>query len=522
MVTEVKSFQDILDIVRRRRWSIFIPMVVIFLGALIVAFSLPRKYLSTATMLIEAQEVPSEYVRANITSFADQRLQTINQRIMGTPKLLELINRFKLYTELKDRLTLDEIVEKMRKKDIQFQTISADVIDPRSGSTAKATIAFSVSFQGPSPEVAQRVASELSSLYVEENLKGREQQSQGTTTFLGDEMKSIQTDLAGIEARIAAYKQRNINTLPELTQINMQVFDTVDRDIRQLSDNLRTLKEKEEGLQAQLDNTPRDFSSTEKESLKQLKIHLIELQSRYSDTYPDVVKAREQIREMERQMKATNQDTNGNKADNPAYITLTSQLAGTHSEIESVKRQVVDLTRKRNSYQGRIFATPRVEEGYKSLVLERNNLQQKYDDLSRKAMEARVAHGMEKEQLGERFTLIDPARVPDKPASPNVPAIILIGLVLGIGSGVGLGAILEFGDQTMRSADELAAVSGFPVLATIPEIIIAKDQKKDKSKLLLIVGGVALVALVGIVLVHFFVMDLDILWAKVSRKLQAL
>jgi uncharacterized protein involved in exopolysaccharide biosynthesis len=302
VVSEVKSFQDIIDIVRRRRLSIAIPAAVIFLIAAITAFSLPRIYRSTATMLIEAQDVPNEYVRANITSFADQRLQAINQRIMGTPKLLDLINRFKLYADLKDKITTDEIVEKMRKKDIQFNTISADVIDPRSGNPAKATIAFSVSFQSPSPEAAQQVANELSSLYIEENLKGREQQSQGTSNFLSEELKQIQASLADVEGRIAAFKQRNINTLPELTQINMQVYDQTDRDIRQLTDQLRTAKEKEEALNSQLANTSSELSSSEKENLKQLKMRLIDLQSRYSDNYPDVAKTKAEIREAERQL----------------------------------------------------------------------------------------------------------------------------------------------------------------------------------------------------------------------------
>jgi polysaccharide biosynthesis transport protein len=519
VATEVKTFQDIIDIVRRRRWSIIAPAAAIFLVAAVVAVSLPRKYLSTATILIEAQEVPSEYVRANITSYADQRLQTINQRIMGTPKLLELINRFKLYADLKDQLSTDEIVDRMRKKDIRFSTISADVVDPRSGRPAQATIAFSVSYSGSNPDIAQRVANELSSLYIEENLKGREQQSQGTSNFLADEMKTIQASLADIESRMASFKQKNITTLPELTQINMQAYDQADRDVRQLTDQLRTAREKEEALAAQLANTPKDLSSTEKDNLKQLKMRLIDLQSRYSDSYPDVIKTKAEIKEAERQLRSANPDSPGTKGDNPAYVTLASQRAGIQSEIASLKRQLADLGRKRDSYQGRIFATPRVEEGYKSLLVERNNLQQKYDDLSKKAMEAKVAHGMEKEQLGERFTLVDPARAPEKPASPNVPAILLIGLILGIGSGVGCAAIREAGDQSVRSAEALTFLTGLPVLATIPEIVTVNDEHNKKRSYSIVIAATASALVLGFVLFHFLVMDIDVLWAKIARKL---
>lgn len=519
MSREVTGIYDVIDIVKRRKWFILWPAVVLFIISAVIAYSIPRKYRSTATILIEAQEVPTEYVKANITSFADQRLQTINQRIMGTPKLLDVINRFNLYSDLKSSLTMDEIVDKMRKKDMLFKTISADVVDPRSGQPAQATIAFSIGFEASSPEIAQQIANELSSLYMAENLKAREQQSQGTSKFLSDEMKLVQQNLASIEASIAGFKQQNIHTLPELNQVNMQAFEQTDRDIRQLTDQLRTLREKEVNFQTQLTSTPAEMSTTDKESLKQLKLRLLDLKSRFSDKYPDVVKTKSEINALERQIKANSNDISEANPDNPAYIALSSQLASTRSEIESLKRQITDLTKKKESYQGRLIASPRVEEGYKSLLVQRNNLQQKYDDLSRKVMEAKVAHGMEKEQLGERFTLVDPARVPEKPASPNVPAILLIGLVLGICSGIGAAAIKEAGDQTVRSAEELNDATGFQVLATIPEIVSDDDLFAAGKKRRLYIVTALLGFVVVIMVFNFMIMDLDVLWAKAARKL---
>lgn len=518
MEAEIKSVAELIALVKRRKWSIIVPAVTIFLLAALVAFALPKKYRSTATILIEAQEVPNDYVKANITSFADQRLQTINQRIMGAPKLLEMIQRFRLYENKKQSWTMDEIVDRMRNKDIKFTTISADVLDPRSGRPAQATIAFSVSYAGATPESAQQVANELSSLYMGENLKVREQQSEGTSKFLTDEMKTVQASLSAIEARIAAFKQRNINSLPELSQVNMQAFEQTDRDIRQLTDQLRTLKEKEGYIQSQLASTPPELVSNDKETLRQLRVYLVELKSKFSDEYPDVVKTKSQINELEQQLKV-NKGGRGDKPDNPAYVTLASQLAGTQSEIESAKRQIAESIRKRDSYQSRIFSSPRVEEGYKALMVERNTLQQKYDDLSKKAMEAKVAHGMEKGQLGERFTLVDPARLPERPTSPNVPAILLIGLILGLGSGIGLAAIREAGDQSIRSADALSRLTGMPVLVTIPELVSGSDRQR-RNKMRLLAAGTAVVGLVVTVcLFHSYVMDLDVFWAKFARKL---
>jgi DNA repair exonuclease SbcCD ATPase subunit len=191
-------------------------------------------------------------VATNITSFADQRLQTINQRIMSTTNLIEVMNRFHLYQVLKDRQTTDEIVERMRKKDIKFATISADVIDPRSGRPAQATIAFSVSYEGKQPETVQQVAAELASLYLQENLRTRERQSSETYKFMEDEMKDVQGKVAAVDEKIAAYKQKHITSLPELAQLNQQAVDQGDRDLDRMQDQLRTLRERESYLEQQL------------------------------------------------------------------------------------------------------------------------------------------------------------------------------------------------------------------------------------------------------------------------------
>jgi polysaccharide chain length determinant protein (PEP-CTERM system associated) len=518
MEIEVKTAQDFLDILKRRRWSIIVPAGAVFIIAAIVAFCWPPTYRSTATILIEEQEVPREYVNTAVTTFADQRLQSINQRIMGTTRLLEIITKFKLYDDLKSKWTTEEIIDRMR-KDIKFNTVSADVIDPRSGQPRPATIAFTVSYNGKNPVVVQQVASELTSLYLEENLKDREKQSQGTSKFLEDEMKSVQVQLADFDSRIKTYKQGHINSLPELTQLNLQSLETVEREIVSLNYQLRTLKERESNIQTELSTMSTDAGNQDKTRLSELRVRLGEMKTRLTDEHPDVIKTKGEIAELMKQLRATGRDTADNKPDNPAYITLSSQLSGIQSEIESAKRQIETLSRKREDYKRRIAASPGVEEGYKNILDQRNNLQLKYDDLSKKFMEAKVSNGMEKEQKGERFTLIDAARLPEKPVSPNIPAILLIGLVLGLGSGVGVAALNEQGDQTARTPEMLARVTSFPVLASIPEIVTWEDIARQKKKRRRAAVGLVLFLVISPILFHFLVMDLDIFWAKALRKM---
>jgi len=205
--------------------------------------------------------------------------------------------------------------------------------------------------------------------------------------------------------------------------------------------------------------------------------------------------------------------------DNPAYVTYSAQLSSVQAEIATLQRQIADLERRRNDYYKRIEASPKVEEEYKLLMAERNNIQAKFDDLMKKTMEARVAQGLEKEQMGERFTIIDPARLPEKPVKPNVPAILLIGLFLGVGGGVGTAALKEYNDRSVRDPKTLTDLMRLPVLVTVPEIVTARDVLRQRIMRKRVVT-VAIAACVAVlILFHFFVMDLVILWARMTRRL---
>jgi len=530
MEEDVKTVHDYLDILKRRRGSLILPICIVFFIALLVALFLPRIYRSTATILIEGQELPMDFVRTTITGYAEQRLQQLNQRVMSSPKLIEIINRFGLYEDLKKKLTIEEILEIMR-NDIKFNTISADIVDPqRGGAPAPVTIAFTLSYDGKKPEVVQQVTGVLSSLFLEENLKVREERALGASKFLGEETSAIQKQLAETDAKIAKYKEQHINELPEVLQINIQNIDRTDRDIDMLKQQLTTLREKEGYYQAQLTSVPTDAANQDRALLKELKAKLVQLQSKFSDKHPDVKKTKTEIAELEKRLEtAPVVPARGNggvraayspldQPDNPAYVHLASQLVSTQAEMETVRKQIDEMSKKRDEYYRRIEASPRVEESYKTLLAERNNTQLKFDDLMKKTMEAKVAQGLEKEKMGERFTIIDPPRLPERPVKPNVPAILLIGLFLGIGAGVGTASLKEFNDQSVRNPAMLTTITHLPVLVTIPEIIIEKDimaRKKTLKKFLIIA---AIVILVGLVVFHFFIMDLDILWARFSRK----
>lgn len=513
-----QTITDFISIVKRRRWGIMLPFTAFVLLSVVVILIWDPVYRSTATILIEEQDIPREYVMATVTSYAEHRLQAINQRIMSSARLLEIINRFDLYSDKRRRLTIEEIIEDMRKKDIRLETITADVVDPRSGRPTEATIAFTLSYEGKNPVVVQKVANVLASLYLEENIRVTGQQTAGATKFLEAEMISVRSNLLALEREISAFKERNPKSLPELFQFNLQSMDWSERNYMQLKDQLRTLREKESYLSTQLATIAPDTANQDKERLKELRVLLVSLNTRFSDEYPDVIKTKAEIGLLEKKLQsADSQPEISGKPDNPAYIALSSQLASIQSDIDSTMRQIEELDNNRDEYRQRLEKTPRVEEGYKNLLVERNNTQAKYDDLMKKFMEAKVAHGLEEEQMGERFTLIDPPRLPEKPVRPNQPIILLIGLMLGLGAAAGTASLQEASDKSVRRSEDLLTSLRFPVLAEIPEIVTEEDLARQKRRRNIILGTVIFSLAVIVMAIHFLVKDLDILWARFVR-----
>lgn len=515
-----KTLTDYVAIVKRRKWSFILTALIVIIIAGVVALALPSIYKSTSTILIEEQDIPTDYVKTSVTSYAEQRLQSIHQRIVSFSQLLDMINKFNLYPDLKNKWTTEDIVNKMR-DDITLEPISADVIDRRTGRPSEATIAFTLSYEGKSPEVVQRVANQLASLFLEENIQVREKQATDTSEFLGQEMDKIKAKLTALDAKLAAFKKEHVNELPDLLQVNMQSLNNIETNIQRLDEQLRSTKEREGYLETQLAGVPPILETKDKTRLDELKVQLVHLQTQFSDQYPDVIKTRSEIAELEKHMSKDDKSfkKSNDPPDNPAYITLASQLSSTRADMMSIQRQMVDLEKQADVYRRRIANTPKVEEAYKAITIERDNTQAKFNEMMGKHMEAKVAQGLEKEQKGERFTLIDPARLPETPDKPNRLAIILIGVVLGLGAGVGWASLREFTDLSIRDSESLALATSFPVLASIPEIKTHEDLQKKKKKRIAVIIAVVLCIAGGLAAFHFFVMDLNVFWAILMRNL---
>jgi len=577
MEEQTRDIRDYIDAFRRRRALVLVSFTVVFALSLLAALLWPPTYRSTATILIEEQAIPAELVRSTITTYAWQRIQTISQRVMSRANLLEIVDKYKLYASKRTSETNEEIVERIR-ADIKLEPVSAEVIDPRTGRPTAATIAFTLSFDGENPAVTQKVASELTTLYLNENIKSRTEKVAETYDFLTDEANKLNQQIAEYETQLAVFKEKNANRLPELKDFNMQQMDRTETELRDLQSEMRSLEERKVYIEAQLsqvqpsgpvfssDGQPvlntearlksmkteyavasakyspehpdviklkREIEGLEKQTgpvsqrpeqakeLAQLRGELAASREKYSADHPDVVRLNRQIEALEASLKEQPRlpetSAAAEKPDNPAYISLKTQLEGIEIGMRAAVAKSDQLRAKLADYEKRILQTPQAEREYLNILRDYNNAREKYKDIKAKQMEAQVGQEMEKERKGERFSLIDPPQLPEEPIKPNRPAILLLGLIFSLGSRLGYVVVAEALGNTVRKRT-LAAELGTTLLSVIPY----KENREDTVRRLktrkLIITTAAVSLLVVVILAHFLWTPLDVLWFKGLRK----
>lgn len=563
-----------------RRRGTFI-LVAGILTALTVALALllPPTYMAGATILIEQQEIPQELVRSAVTSFADQRVQVISQRVMTTQNLLGLIERYNLYPDIRLTKPREVLLLKMR-EDISMKMISADVIDPRSGRPTQATIAFSVSYKSHSPELALKVANDLTSLYLNENVTSRTQLAAQTSAFFTDEAARLQTRILELDKQLSDFKQKNQDKLPELTQLNLQVSERTELDLRDAENRIAALDSQKVLLEAQLaqiNPTMQVFSDTglrvmsAEDRLKALKSQLAGLKARYAPDHPDVINTEREVEGLEKEVKADDGTSdlarqldaakaelaraqekyapdhpdvvrlshvveelqkdvaaapavNGAwakeraHADNPAYIQVKGQLDSVGVERESAVKKRDELRAKLDEYERRVAQEPAVERQYRELARDLDGAQLKYQEMRSKQSEVQVSQNLETEHKGERFTMIEPPLPPEKPISPNRMLILAMGLVLSLGAGAGAAVLRDNLDASVRGVADMRALLRVPPLAAIPVIVTRAEAKRHRSR----VRNSWLGAFAGVitlcVAVHFFVRPLDVVWLSLARR----
>lgn len=576
------NLADYLAILKRRKWQLVLPIVLLLPLAVLVAITLPPVYRATATILIEQQEIPADLIRTTVTSFADQRIQVIRQRVMTTSNLGAIIERYNLYPSIREKQGLNPAVAEMRDH-VDLDMISEDVVDPRSGGTRTATIAFTLAFDDPSPVLAQRVTNELVSLFMNENLRQREAAVEEATIFLREEADRLADQIATLEAALSEFKQQHSDNLPELLSINRELLARTEQQLRDNTLALRTLTEQKlylettlaqqdpqlmlgvagagwsadspqarlqlletqylglatryspehpdrQRIERELAALRQEVGASAKADLSQRRAELAgslaAARGRYSSDHPDVQRLERELEDVERRIAAPG--TGGpaqpstQSAQNPAYVQLQSRLDALAIEMQGLEQTQKDLEERIKIYQERLMAAPNVEREYNNLTRGYENAVAKFREVKDKQLEAELAQALERERKAERFTLIEPPLVPDEPIKPNRPAIMMLGVVFSIGAGVGHLALREMLDKGIRSLRVIQSISGMPPLAVVPLIQTPADRRRRVRRGAILAGAAVVTLAVGLVTIHVFYRPLDLLWFTLLRRLEPL
>jgi len=499
------DFFKILNTLHRRKGVIVSVSVVISLLAVYLASVLPRIYRSSTLIVVTPQRVPSSFVTSTVTMDLGERMRSIIQEILSRTRLEKIIEEFDLYPAA-TKESAEERIEHLRRK-INVELRRNNV--------------FELSFESENPQKAQQVTSRLASLFIEQNLQAREQQAEGTKSFINAEAERLRKELEEQEAVVNRYKAAHLFELPDQLDANLRTVEQLRRELDSSDQRVLALQERKGVLQKQavesdipkVDVVAGSFVApvdgvTQSVQMDMKTKELESLLHRYSSKHPDVIRLQREIQAFQSEGRdiTSTKPANLTKTSNtsPLKQMLQKQIADIDSEVQTLRSQGERIRGRIDVVRARVDSTPvrgielsKISRGYEITL-------RKYQDLLAKSLESELSENMEKKLKGEQFQILDLANFPIRPIRPRPNLIILVGILVGLASGVALALFWENLDTSFNRSEEINAYVNVPLLATLPALITrgsVLEQRRTQG--LLVLASIGTLAL-GIVFVRVF------------------
>jgi polysaccharide chain length determinant protein (PEP-CTERM system associated) len=492
----------------RRRWWILGPL---FLGWLIVfasAWIIPPKYTSETVILVEQQKVPQQFVLPNVQVDLEERLQSITQQVLSRSRLLNIINDLHLYQGLFFSSPDDQIVQ--MHKDIRIDLVQTP---PAPGKPAQLT-AFKIAYTADKSQIAQQVNTRLAGLFIDENVRASQQQSESTTNFLDSQLTSAAAALAAQEKKIREYEAAHMGELPDQLQSNLQILNGAQGQLQSAIDARDKALQQQTYLNSLLtqydqmginESTPPP-GSTKSQQLEAARAELAQLQAKYTPDHPDVKKMKETIANLEKNQEPeakSDDDTSDTHATTPSQLQamtpvmqIQSQLKANKLEIQTQEARIAKLEQKVNQYQARLNSTPGRQQELSDIMRNYDESKKNYDTLLGKTMSSQLATSLTRQQQGDQFRIIDPPSLPEKSSFPDRFKFSLAGLGIGLGLAFVFGVGSEFLDDRIRSETDLLDAAQLPVLAEIPPLPTDREIAAQRWKPWIAVVAAILIAII--------------------------
>jgi protein tyrosine kinase modulator len=477
----------------RRRWVLIAILAVI--GAPLaygVALLLPAKYKSQTLVLVQPPTVSIKIVEPLDTIDISERLASMKQQILSRTRLEPVIRQFGLYPRDVNRVSMDTLVGRLQ------DAIEVTPVQPMAETQANNLPGFFVNVTFNDPRLAQQICTAITSMFIEENLRVSQQRSDITTDFLSQQLDDAKKNLDDQDAKLAAFKSKYLNSLPDEEQTNLNLLTGLTSQLDAATQALaraqqdksfaESLLTQQVGAWEASQNGTGASPDTLEQQLAALQAQLSSLQARYTDDYPDVIKAKNDIAMLQKRIAANGPEktpTDPNKV--RAGLVEPAQITQLRAQIHSYDEQIAEKSKEQETikqqiklYEDRVQSSPAVEEQYKELTRGYQTALDSYNDLLKKKTDADMAKELQQEQAGEQFRVLDPADLPTKPSFPNRPLFAAGGLAGGLGLGLGLAFLLEMRDSSLRSERDVEFALRLPVLAVVPSIIPVSSRRTKR------------------------------------------
>ncbi len=535
MTTEYElTYQDYLLIIRRSMPKLIGAFVTVLLISTIVTFALPPVYRSTGTILVESPPPDKNYVEKGAVNSIEEQISTIEDRVLTRDSLLLISSKYKLFHNDAGSMTTTELIDKMRDR----ITVELVDTDPNIDKSVKKSTdnkpvviaplataaAFRLSYDDPRPEIAYGVAKDLVTLVLDWNVKLRTEKATETSRFLSDESDKLKAELDRLNGKIADFKRQNNNYLPEQMTVRTTMLGRAETDLYEIEREIQTTNDNLRSAQAELSVAKNSMGDQPSQELPKLRTEYAKLSAIYTDSHPDVKALKRKIETLENANKAAAESTNLPASAPNQTATVDKTVTLLQAKVDSFQARLASLTKHKADLQSNVAQSeqilgqsPRVGEDLEVLTRDRDNAQKKYEEVYSKKTNAQMSTSLENENIGERFTLIEPPIKPDEIYKPNRVKVFLVGLFLAIATPGGMVmAMGTFGSQ-VYGVDALAHVLGRRPLVVIPYLYIREEQEEERrKKRKLKMAIIAVTTLIVIALaINFLFMPLDDLFAKI-------
>jgi polysaccharide chain length determinant protein (PEP-CTERM system associated) len=496
------TFDDYMQILAKRKWLLIIPTLVAALGGWLVTFAFRPQYSSQALLLVVQQQVPEGLVKSVVTQELVERLATLEGRIQSRDRLLPIAQRAGLLDGGKNKRSTEQVLNTMR-SNIDLTPVSSDMIPTQVAQRSATVPGFYITYTGSDPRVAQQVCSDLTSAFIEENLKLRGQIAQGTSDFFNSQLEQFKRDQNEVESKLATFRAKYFTQLPDHQEENLKMLASLNSQLDATTQALGRAEQDKtyaesllnQELAAWKSSQPNNSPQTLRQQLANLQTQLLTLQARYTPEYPEIITTQKHIAELQAEINkpaAADLPSSTDKANaiEPVEVQrLRAQVHQYQDAIQQISGQQARLEQQIDLYQSRVEVSPEVEEQYAQLTRDYAAAQKAYSDLAAKQHESELESDMELRQQGEQFRLSDPASLPLTPSFPN-PFLFAAG-GLGAGAFLGLAIVfwLEMRDQTIHNERDVQSTLQLATFTAIPWMVDMTNGHTDKSRMVKTMTG---------------------------------